>query len=62
MLCDPNQSQPVPAREGERYSTINKTKLPIMVNGTAVYPQELATFVAQKRGGRLIWQKELPLD
>lgn len=62
MLCDPNQNQPVPSREGERYSTINKTDAPIWVNGTPVYPKELATFVAERQGGQLVWRKELPLD
>lgn len=62
MLIDPTQRQPTPAREGERYSTINETEQRLQVNGTSVYPKELATFVSRKRGERLVWSKELPLD
>ena len=62
MLCDPKQSPPVPARAGERYSTVNNTDEPIEINGTLVYPKELATFVARREDGHLVWRKELPLD
>lgn len=62
MLIDPTQKQPTPAREGERYSTVNQTPARLEVNGTPVYPKELATFVAQRREGRLVWSKEIPLD
>lgn len=62
MLVDPAQSQPVPAREGEQYSAVNKTDQPIRVNDTTVYPRELATFVAQREGRKLVWRKDLPLD
>ena len=62
MLIDPTQKQPTPAREGERYSTVNKTRDRLEVNGSAVYPKELATFVAERRDGQLVWSKELPLD
>lgn len=62
MLVDPNQPQPIPAQEGERYSTVNKTEAPITVNGSRVYPGELATFVAVRDGRRLVWRKDVPLD
>lgn len=62
MLFDPDQNQPIPAREGERYCTINKTDRSIRVNGTPVYSKELATFVSQRQGRQLVWRKELTLD
>ena len=62
MLVDPGQSQPIPAREGERYSAVNKTDAPIRVNDTTLYPRERATFVAQREGRKLVWRKDLPLD
>ncbi|MEM6710524.1 MAG: hypothetical protein AAF648_17245 [Pseudomonadota bacterium] len=62
MLIDPTQKQPTPTREGERYSTINETKECLKVNGSAVYPKELATFVSRREGQSLVWSKELPLD
>ncbi|MEM1433401.1 MAG: hypothetical protein AAGG11_05050 [Pseudomonadota bacterium] len=62
MLFDPTQKQPTPAREGERYSTINQTQQRLEVNGEPVYPKELATFVAEREGSRLVWHKEVPLD
>ncbi len=62
MLIEPDQKPPTPSREGEFYSTINRGAKPLQVNGSKVYPQELATFVARRQSGSLVWHKDLPLD
>ena len=64
MLIEPDQKPPIPSREGEIYSTINRGAQPVQINGTKVYPQELATFIAQRQtqGRGLVWRKDLPLD